>query len=180
MPNMLLRSSLLMFALIVCFLPITGTITAGEQKSINKVKAYLTTFLTDDQLHTILNNISIGCYQMKNITQLTSDAKTVVLSSLTGSQMMSVMPVYNAFNRDFGGLNAALEAMEPMFTALRNNLIPVLEQIQAKDFDWTNEGKGQTACIAQQYRMFNSFLTTNRMQTIMKERKQLLRLKIGL
>uniref|UniRef100_A0A915E7F9 Uncharacterized protein n=1 Tax=Ditylenchus dipsaci TaxID=166011 RepID=A0A915E7F9_9BILA len=169
--NVLFIFSLAIVVLIFYFHDAKAT-AAGEQKTINKVKAYVTNFLTDDQLHTICANLSVGIYQMKNTSQLADDVQTIILNSLTNSQTATIMPIMQSLNRDFGSLSAAKEAMKPMFTALSNNLTPVLEQMQAKDVDWTNEGKGQTACIAQQYRMIDSFFTVTRTKTIITRMKE--------
>ncbi|KAI1716176.1 hypothetical protein DdX_07209 [Ditylenchus destructor] len=139
----------------------------GKQKTINKVKAYLSTFITDTQLDKACDLASNDTYYGANGTVILNDLKDTVMNSLTLTQMTIGLGVISKLTADFGSLQKALDALQPLLDTIANNINPFYDQVKKKITSMKAQGKGVSAIYPQAYKMFNTFVTQQRIKTIM-------------
>ncbi|KAH7723586.1 hypothetical protein AAVH_08853 [Aphelenchoides avenae] len=146
-------------------------LTAGEQITVNKIKALLTTFATDAQLGKICQSLGENMYNGQTVAQMGAGMQNIVMGSLSGSQMIDGLNIYNSVVNAIGGSAAAKAALSKAMTVFGNNLQPLVTQIQTKVNSMKSAGKPKATCLAQQSTMVNSFFTKARVQTIMQRLK---------
>ncbi|KAI1726000.1 hypothetical protein DdX_02692 [Ditylenchus destructor] len=161
------QKALLLFCISAVFLINGANGAVGKQKTINKIKAYLSTFITDSQLNKICDTISLDNFNGVDVGTMANNAINIVMNSLTLTQMMQGLKIIGALTTDFGSLDNAKAALAPVMDVAMNNLGPIFNQIQTKVKAMKAQGKGQTAAFQQQYKMLNAFLTQQRVQTIL-------------
>uniref|UniRef100_A0A915DJR4 Uncharacterized protein n=1 Tax=Ditylenchus dipsaci TaxID=166011 RepID=A0A915DJR4_9BILA len=143
-----------------------------KQKSINKIKAYLTTFITDSQLSACVDIVVTDVQAGKNTSGILDEVKNEIMNSLTASQMTVGVQLFNYLNRDFGGLsNFEAIILDPVVVIASNNLMPFYNQTRNKIIEMQASSKGNTAVSKQMFHMFNSFLTLQRTTTILQRVK---------
>ncbi|KAI1729613.1 hypothetical protein DdX_01866 [Ditylenchus destructor] len=139
----------------------------GMQKTINKVKSYLTTFITDDQLTSICTTVSNYSYHEAPTDKMMSDIIDKIMNSLTMTQMTIGLQVLSKLTNDFGSIDGAIAALTPLLNVVSNNIAPFYAQVQKKVKSMKAQGKGTNAIYPLQYKMINTFATQKRIQTIL-------------
>uniref|UniRef100_A0A915DLA0 Uncharacterized protein n=1 Tax=Ditylenchus dipsaci TaxID=166011 RepID=A0A915DLA0_9BILA len=149
----------------------TAAIPPYKQKTINKIKNYISAFLTDSQLSSLCDLILAGFLAGKTTTEMANDAMNTVMNSLTMTQMQTGLGLMSGITKDFGSLDGAMAFMSPVATIAGNNLTPFMKQVTAKVNSMKAKGKGTTATTLQMYHMMNEFFTQKRCQTILQRVK---------
>uniref|UniRef100_A0A915DLI0 Uncharacterized protein n=1 Tax=Ditylenchus dipsaci TaxID=166011 RepID=A0A915DLI0_9BILA len=142
-----------------------------KQKTINKIKAYLSVFITDTQLSTVCDKAVADVLALKNTSVMATNAMNVVMNSLTFSQMMSGLSIITCITNSFGSLSNAMTFLPAVTTVASNNLTPFLNQVLAKNAQMAANGKGVTAQTESMYMMMNQFATVTRVGTILQRVK---------
>uniref|UniRef100_A0A915DJW9 Uncharacterized protein n=1 Tax=Ditylenchus dipsaci TaxID=166011 RepID=A0A915DJW9_9BILA len=142
-----------------------------KQKTINKIKAYLSVFITDTQLSTVCDVVVADTLALKNTSVMASDVMDVVMNSLTTNQMMSGMSIMTCLTNAFGSMSNAMKFLPPVTAVAGNNLTPFLNQVLAKNAQMASNGKGITAKTESMYMMMNQFATITRVGTILQRVK---------
>ncbi|KAH7716336.1 Protein T02B11.3 a [Aphelenchoides avenae] len=154
----------------VVFVGVCSAQTA-KQSIINKIKNLGTTFCTDSQLSSIIDKLAKDCYNMKTLKDMGNGIVTTVMGSLTGTQLVQGMKIYNGLTGDLGGMNKAMATMDKAIAVAENNVGPFFTQVQSKVKTMKANGKTQAACINQEFTMVNNFVTKARLNTIIHRLK---------
>ncbi|KAH7698861.1 hypothetical protein AAVH_34041, partial [Aphelenchoides avenae] len=142
-----------------------------KQVTRNKIRNLLSDFPTDAQLTKICDSLANDIYALKTFDEIASGLSKTLMGSLTGSQLVKGMSVLNSMTKDFGGMDKASATLDKVVVVFKNNLGPILTQIQNKVKTMKANGKAKAAVVNQQYTMVNQFFTKERVKTIMQRVK---------
>ncbi|KAH7714947.1 hypothetical protein AAVH_17676 [Aphelenchoides avenae] len=142
-----------------------------KQVTRNKIKNLLSEFPTDAQVTKICDSLANDIYALKTFDEIASGLSKTLMGSLTGSQLVKGMSVLNSMTKDFGGMDKASATLDKVVVVFKNNLGPILTQIQNKVKTMKANGKAKAAVVNQQYTMVNQFFTKERVKTIMQRVK---------
>jgi hypothetical protein len=156
--------TILLVALGCCFAGVHGG--TPKDSVLTKTKTLLTSFPTDSQITKIWDTVAVDCYNMKTLQEMGNSIVDTVLKSLTGTQLVQGMQIYNKLVSDLGGSDKAKQTLNKVIGVAVNNLSSITQQIQDKVKSMKAAGKTQAVCIAQQYSMTNQFLTLDRVKTV--------------
>lgn len=97
-------------------------------------RRYATAFLADQQLADVLDTLSLAFYQGKDTATIQNgfipkinifhfiDVINVVIGSLTGTQLMQGLTIYNSLTKDLGGSDATAAIISTVFNWFNEKL----------------------------------------------------------
>ncbi|KAH7716783.1 hypothetical protein AAVH_15803 [Aphelenchoides avenae] len=132
-----------------------------------RIKNLITAFITDTQLSGLCDIIAIGLYNGDTTDAIMTNAMALMMGSLTGSQMITGLGVYNGLNTALGGSTAAMTTLGKAKTVAYNNMAAFLSQVNTVIVIQKAAGKGQASCLYMEYYMANQFFTLTRVGTIL-------------
>lgn len=131
------------------------TLVTPKQTAINKTKALLTTFLTDQQLSKILDRIAENIYANKPFKE--SFGTLITSNDLTPSQMMIIARVESLLLNDFGSTSGT--PLTKTNAVLLRRFEPHYNDMSKKILAMKSSRKTKAECFNQVYVMVNERLT---------------------
>ncbi len=137
------------------------TLVTPKQTVIDKTKALLTTFFTDQQLSRILDKLAADIYANKTLKE--SSATLITSSGLTASQITVLAKLAS------GSTSGA--PLTKVNAVLLRHFEPYYKNISQKILAMKKSGKSQSECAKQVHVMVAGYLTKANVTPILKDVK---------
>uniref|UniRef100_A0A7E4V1I5 Secreted protein n=1 Tax=Panagrellus redivivus TaxID=6233 RepID=A0A7E4V1I5_PANRE len=133
-----------------------GLYTIARATVLGKVDNWITSWITTDQFTTILDYMEPKLQVNSTMDQVKSDLETIVLQTLTSSQMLQGVNIGTGFLFTYGGYSGAVNAT---LTAVMDDIAAFIGQMKAMKTKADAAGWDNEKIFTRAYKMVNIFLT---------------------
>uniref|UniRef100_A0A7E4VY98 Secreted protein n=1 Tax=Panagrellus redivivus TaxID=6233 RepID=A0A7E4VY98_PANRE len=133
-----------------------GQYTVERSKFLTKINNWVTSWITTAQFVQILDYMEPRVKSTSTMSELQSDAMSMVMSTLTASQMMTGVSLGTSFLFSYGGYTQPLNVT---MTTVLKNLKPFMAQCVKMKAKSEVEGWTNDRTFTKAYRMANIFFT---------------------
>uniref|UniRef100_A0A7E4VAN1 Secreted protein n=1 Tax=Panagrellus redivivus TaxID=6233 RepID=A0A7E4VAN1_PANRE len=133
-----------------------GDYTVERSKFLGKLDSWVTSWITTAQFVKILDYMEPLMNSTSTMDELQDEAMSIVMNTLTSSQMMSAVSLGTSFLFSYGGYTQPLNVS---MTAVMNNLKPFIAQCVKMKAKSEVEGWTKDRTFTRAYRMINIFFT---------------------
>ncbi|KAH7725802.1 hypothetical protein AAVH_06645 [Aphelenchoides avenae] len=154
----------LAFVLIV--LGSIGVDATPKDTMISKIKTLVSNFANDNQLSKIIDSVSNNMYNGATQEKIADDMLSVVLTSLSGTQLLKGLDINTKITAQLGGQAKADATLDKINAVVTNQVQDTYDQIQAKTKTMKANGQAKAAIVDAGLKIANEAFTQQLMQKV--------------
>ncbi|KAH7725807.1 hypothetical protein AAVH_06650 [Aphelenchoides avenae] len=143
-----------------------GVDAAPKDTMISKIKTLVSNFANDNQLSKIIDSVFNNIYSGATQEEIADDMLSVVLTSLSGTQLLKGLDINTKITAQLGGQAKADATLDKIKAVVRNHVQDIHDQIQAKTKTMKANGQAKAAIVDAGLKIANEAFTQQLMQKV--------------